>query len=73
MFLQHLVDADKKSLVFKALHHAVLVDPKLSSCDSLALGNLRQIELELLVVLLVRGELLVVLNCRWERKDKNEL
>lgn len=72
MFLQHLVDADKERLVFKALHNAVLVDPKLGSCDSLALRNLRQIEFELLVVLLVRGELLVILNCRRKRKDKKE-
>lgn len=64
MFLQHLVDADKEGLVFKALHHAVLVDPKLSGCDSLALRNLRQIELELLVVPLVGCEFLVILNCR---------
>lgn len=75
MFLQHLVDADKEGLVFKAPHNTVLVDPKLSGCDGLALRNLRQIKFELLVVPLVRRELLVILNCRREkeRKGKKEL
>lgn len=70
MFLQHLVDADKEGLVFKASHNAVLVDPKLSGCDGLALRNLRQIKFEFLVVPLVRRELLVILNCRWEKERK---
>lgn len=72
MFLQHLVDADKEGLVFKASHNAVLVDPKLSGCDGLALRNLRQIKFEFLVVPLVRRELLVILNCRWEKERKGK-
>lgn len=70
MFLQHLVDADKEGLVFKAPRNAVLVDPKLSGCNGLTLRNLRQIKFELLVVPLVRRELLVILNCRWEKERK---
>lgn len=62
MLLQDLINADKKSLVFKTAHNTVLVDSEFCSRHRLTLRNLGQVELELFVVPLARGELLVVLH-----------
>lgn len=64
MFLQDLIDTDKKGLISKTTKDAVFVDPKLSSSNSLSLWNLRQIKLELLVVSLIRCEFFVIFNCQ---------
>lgn len=59
-----MVNADKKSLVFKTPHNTVLVDAELCSRHRLTLGDLGQVELELFVVSLAWGELLVALHYR---------
>lgn len=63
-----MINADKKSLVFKTAHNTVLVDSEFCSRHRLALRNLGQVELELFVVSLARGELLVVLHYRIKRE-----
>lgn len=68
IFLQYLIDANQKGLIFKASKNTVLVDSELSSSNSLSFWNLRQIKFELLVMMLIRHEFLVIFNCIKNKK-----
>lgn len=63
VLLDHLVDFEQEGVVAKHLAHALLVKSKLCCSDGLALWDLRQVELKLLVVTPVQGELPVVFHC----------
>lgn len=63
VLLDDLVDFEHEGVVAKRLAHALLVKAKLGCRDGLALWDLRQVELKLLVVTPLRRELPVILHC----------
>lgn len=54
VLLDHLVDFQQERVVAESTTHALLVEAKLGGGDGLALWDLREVELELLVVMPVR-------------------
>lgn len=54
VLLDHLVDFQQEGVVAESPTHALLVEAKLGGGDGLALWDLREVELELLVVTPVR-------------------
>lgn len=54
VLLDHLVDFQQEGVVAESTTHALLVEAKLCGGDGLALWDLREVELELLVVTPVR-------------------
>lgn len=62
VLLDHLVDFEQEGVVAEGTAHALLVEAKLGRGDGLALWDLREVELKLLVVTPLWGELPVVLH-----------
>lgn len=66
MLLDHLVHFEQEGLVAESSTHTLLVEAKFSCGDGFALWDLREVELKLLVVTPLWGELPVVLHCHRE-------
>lgn len=66
VLLDHLVDFEYEGVVAEGAAHTLLVETELCRRDGLALGDLREVELELLVVTPLWRELAVVLDCGME-------
>lgn len=67
VLLHHLVDFEEEGVIAEGAAHTLLVEAELGRGDGLALGDLREVELKLLVVTPLRGELPVVLHCGMEQ------
>lgn len=63
MLLDHLVHFEQEGFITESSAHTLLVEAKLSCGDGLALWDLWEVELKLLVVTPLWGELPVVLRC----------
>jgi len=72
MLLDHLVDFKQEGFVAESSAHTLLVEAKLGCGYGLALWDLREVELKLLVVTPVRGELPVILHCGMETHTYGE-
>lgn len=72
MLLDHLVDSEQEAVVAERPAHALLVEAKLCGGDGLALWDLREVELKLLVVTPLRGQLPVELHCRTQTNKNNK-
>lgn len=63
MLAHHLKNTQSDGFILKSSAHTFLVDPELCCYNCLSLWDLRQIELELLMMSSVRRQLPVILHC----------